>query len=191
MADTDEVLAARVRDGDESALAELYDRHADRLFALASSIVRDPAAAEEAVADAFLRLWREADHDPERGSVGAYLVVVTRSRALDQRRTRKRRLKAEQGQAERGESPTALPLSRFGPAPDRAAELTDDRERIFAALSHLSDAQRAAIELAYFGGLTQREISERLDEPLGTVKTRIRDGMIKLRETFAATGRQA
>jgi RNA polymerase sigma-70 factor (ECF subfamily) len=188
---SDSQLAERVRQGDESAFAELYDRYADRLFGLASSIVRDPAAAEEAVADAFLRLWREADHDPDRGSVGAYLVMVTRSRALDQRRAAERRVRAEQGSADQGESATALPISGFGPAPDRAAELTEDRERIFAALSGLSDAQRAAIELAYFGGLTQREISERLDEPLGTVKTRMRDGMIKLREAFVPAGRQA
>lgn len=191
MPDSDAQLAARVRKGDEGAFAELYDRHADRLFALASSIVHDPAAAEEAVADAFLRLWREADHDPDRGSVGAYLVVVTRSRALDQRRARERRHRAEQGSADRGESPTALPLAGFGPAPDRAAELTEDRERIRAALSELSDAQRVAIELAYFGGLTQREISERLGEPLGTVKTRVRDGMVRLRDTFASAGRRA
>lgn len=190
VSDSDDLLAARVQEGDEAALSELYDRHADRLFALASSIVGDPAAAEEAVADAFLRLWRTRDHDPDRGSVGAYLVVVTRSRALDARRARSRRLRAEQDGADQGESRTALPISGFGPAPDRGAELSQKRERIFEALAGLSDAQRAAIELAYFGGLTQREISERLDEPLGTVKTRIRDGMIRLREAFAPTRRE-
>ncbi len=184
------MLAVRAQEGDEAALSELYDRYADRLFALASSIVSDPAAAEEAVADAFLRLWRKRDQDPERGSIGAYLVMVTRSRALDARRARTRRHRAEQDGAEQGASPTALPISGFGPAPDRGAELAQKRARISEALAGLSDAQRAAIELAYFGGLTQREISERLDEPLGTVKTRIRDGMIRLRETFAPTRRE-
>lgn len=190
MPDSDDVLAARVQEGDEAALSELYDRHADRLFALASSIVGDPATAEEAVADAFLRLWRKRDHDPDRGSVGAYLVVVTRSRALDGRRASRRRHRAEQDGAEQGASPSALPISDFGPAPDRSAELSQKRAVIHEALAGLSKAQRAAIELAYFGGLTQREISEKLGEPLGTVKTRIRDGMIRLREVLVPMRRE-
>jgi len=173
------------------ALSELYDRYGDRLFSLASSIVSDPAAAEEAVADAFLRLWREKDHDPSRGSVGAYLVVVTRSRAMDKRRSAQRRLRAEEGSVDTSDAGVGVPISSFGPAPDRSAELSETRERIAQALGKLSPAQQKVIELAYFGGLTHRAIAERLDEPLGTVKTRLRDGMIKLRGIFPVGGDEA
>lgn len=181
---SDTALAERVRAGDERALSDLYDRHADRLYSLARSIVDDPASAEEAVTDAFLRLWREGDHDPSRGSVGAYLVVVTRSRALDAVRSRKRRGRAEQAGADASLQGAAVPISTPADSPERSAELSGTRKRIVTALERLTSRQREVIELAYFGGLTHREISERLGEPLGTVKTRLRDGMIRLREIF-------
>lgn len=169
----------------------LYDRYAKRLYSLALSIVDDPAEAEEAVADAFLRLWNEGDHDAERGSVGAYLVMVTRSRALDRKRTAQRRGKRQEKAAESDPAGAAVPISNPGTAPDRAAELDERRSMIEAALQKLSEKQRTVIDLAYFGGLSHSEIAERLAEPLGTVKTRLRDGMKKLRDLFPETARSA
>lgn len=196
MADTvstpsDEVLVHRIRSGDERALGALYDRYADRLFALAVAIVDDPGSAEEAVADAFLRLWREGDHDAERGSVGAYLVTVVRSRALDQRRSRRRRETREEAGAATHPAGLTVALGEVGPPPDRSAEVGETRALVRRALAQISDQQRAVIDLAYFGGMTHREIAEHLSEPLGTIKTRLRDGMKKLRSLIPATARSS
>lgn len=185
----DSEQVARIRAGDERGLSVLYDRYAERLFSLAMSIVDDPGEAEEAVADAFLRLWNEQDHDESRGSVGAYLVVVTRSRALDRKRASKRRGARQEKAAATDDVGAAIPISNVGPAPDRAAELGEKRSRINTALAQLSEKQRVVIDLAYFGGLSHSEIAERLAEPLGTVKTRLRDGMNKLRDLFPDAAR--
>ncbi|MEQ8329199.1 MAG: sigma-70 family RNA polymerase sigma factor [Longimicrobiales bacterium] len=180
-------LYARMRAGDERALSELYDRHAERMYSLARSVCSDPADAEEAVADAFLRLWRAGDFDPDRGTVGTFLAVVTRSRALDRVRARKRRGRAEEKGAAQDPQGFAVEISAAGDPPERRVELAEKRGRIREALATLSDKQQAVIDLAYFGGMTHREIAEHLTEPLGTVKTRLRDGMQKLRDAFPLT----
>lgn len=177
----DDTVVRELHSGSERALGELYDRYADRLFSLASAILDDPAEAEAAVTDAFMRLWRERDHDESRGSVGAYLVTVTRSRALDRkRRVRRERVREERG-AQSSADGFAIPLANVAPLPDRAAEISEARTVIREALSSVSDKQRAVIGLAYFEGMTHSEIADHLSEPLGTVKTRLRDGMNKLR----------
>lgn len=188
---SDEELVADVRIGDERALGRLYDRYADRLYALASSIVDDPADAEGAVADAFLRLWRDRDHDADRGSVGAYLVMITRSRALDRHRAVRRRRTREEKGAETSAAGLSVPLAELAPAPDRAAEISEAGERVREVLSRVSEQQRTVIGLAYLQGMTHSEIADHLSEPLGTVKTRLRDGMKKLRGLVAAPGRPA
>lgn len=180
----DGALLARVRAGDERALGALYDRYGPRLYALARALVTDPAEAEEVVADAFLRLWRGHDFDPGRGSVGAYLTVVVRSRALDRVRAARRRGAAEERAAEREPSGFAVPVAAPAAAPDAEAERGEARRRILRAMDGLPEPQRVVIDLAYFGGLTHSEIARRLAEPLGTVKTRLRDGMRKLREAM-------
>jgi RNA polymerase sigma-70 factor (ECF subfamily) len=167
-------LIARIRGGDETAVTAVYDRHAAPLLALAYRILGDRADAEDVVLEALARVWREAERfDAARGSLRAWLTVMVRSRALDLIRARRRseRLTAD---AARGNPEAAVVLGD-------PAEEDERRGRVLAALAELPAPQREAIELAYYGGLSQSEIAERLGAPLGTVKTRIRDGMQKLR----------
>lgn len=185
----DSELVAELGRRDEMALGVIYDRHAGMVYGLARSIVGSEVEAEEVAEDVFLYLWREpGSWDPGRGSLATYLAVVTRSRALDRVRARRRRAAAEGRAAAKNQEGVAVDLSGGDP-PERRAELAETRARLDSALRELNDGQRRAIELAYFEGLTQSEIARRTDTPLGTVKTRIRDGMIKLREIFGDSGR--
>ncbi|NNM33703.1 MAG: sigma-70 family RNA polymerase sigma factor [Gemmatimonadetes bacterium] len=181
-------LAQRIAGGDERALAEVYDQHAGSIYALATAILREPADAEEVVAEVFQALWQNPDaYDAGRGSLGAYLTVMTRSRALDYRRGQQRRAQAAARAREaQPEHPVALGEPPAGPEEHLAAQ--ESRSVVGSALNQLPGAQRDAIALAYLEGLTHREIAERLSEPLGTVKTRIRDGMAKLRDMLVAQG---
>ena len=175
-----------IEGGDDRALGELYDRHGAVMYSLARSIVSEPADAEEVVADAFLQIWRGAQrYDRGRASVGAFLAVVTRSRALDVVRARRRRSAAEDRAAAWNEGGRAGALSASDPAPDRALELRETYAVVRRALDALPESQREVILLAYFGGYSQSEIAARLSEPLGTVKTRVRTRMQKLREVLS------
>ena len=172
---------ARAAAADERAMTELYDRYGTLVYTVAYRIVGQRADAEEVVVDAFTQAWREAARfEAERGSVAAWLTMIARSRALDlvRARGRRERLAADAAAGTGGGSgePDA-------PAGDRAE---DDERRwvVRLALEGLSAPQRQAIELAFFEGLSQSEIAERLNEPLGTVKTRVRLGMQKLRESL-------
>ena len=179
----DAVLVNRVAAGDERALGTLFDRHASLVFTLASKIIGRDDDAEEVMEDVFIQIWSAADRfDPDRGSLKSYLVTMTRSRALDRLRSHQRRRSAYD-RAAVGEDGVAAGPGRPEPT-DRGAERSDVRGRLSEALEILNEDQREAIQLAYFDGLTQSEIADRLDQPLGTIKTRIRDGMIKLRERF-------
>jgi RNA polymerase sigma-70 factor (ECF subfamily) len=183
--DADITLMRRIRDGDDRALGELYDRHGGLVFKVARAIVGGDADAEEVTMDAFLQVWRGAARfDPARGSARAWLATMARSRALDHVRSRERRHAVHARAAERGEDGVAVQVARAAPT-DHRAMATEIRSELDRALAHLSVDQRRAIELAYFGGLSQSEIARRLGEPLGTVKTRIRDGMRSLRERLA------
>ena len=191
-AGTDVELIERIREGDDRALGELYDRHGAVMYSLARSIVSEPADAEEVVADAFLQIWRGAtEYDRGRASVGAFLSVVTRSRALDVVRARGRRGAAEDRAAAWHTGGLAIALSASDVAPDRAVELRETRAVVRRALDALPEPQKEVILLAYFGGYSQTEIATRLSEPLGTVKTRVRAGMQKLREALASHAREA
>jgi RNA polymerase sigma-70 factor, ECF subfamily len=177
----DRELMARAAAADERAMTELYDRYGTLVYTVAYRIVGQRADAEEVVVDAFTQAWREAARfEAERGSVAAWLTMIARSRALDlvRGRGRRERLAADAAAGTGGGSgePDA-------PAGDRAE---DDERRwvVRLALEGLSAPQRQAIELAFFEGLSQSEIAERLNEPLGTVKTRVRLGMQKLRESL-------
>jgi RNA polymerase sigma-70 factor (ECF subfamily) len=191
----DAALAARLAAGDERALAALYDAYSARLYALAYRILSTPQDAEEAVLDAFLQAWREAPRfDPARGTLTAWLVLITRSRALDRLRARGRlertmdRARALAGPAD--DSATADP-SAAGPAvgsrsadPAREVERREEDARVRAALDTLPPPIRQALDLAFFEGLTHTEIADRLGWPLGTVKTRVRGGLLRLREAL-------
>jgi RNA polymerase sigma-70 factor (ECF subfamily) len=180
--DSDRTLVERMARGDERALGELYDRHGRVAFALAYAIVGERADADEVVVDAFGQVWRTAaQFDPGRGSVAAWLATIARTRALDLVRARGRRSRMLERAAQLSEGAVS-------DAADRDVERAEAGRLAAHALAQLPEPQRRAIELAYFGGLSQSEIASVLREPLGTVKTRIRDGMGKLRELLRGTG---
>lgn len=171
--------------GDERALASLYDRHAPALLGFVLRIVREHADAEAVLMATFLQAWRSAaGFDDSRGSVLAWLAIIARSRALDVARSTKRRELREQATADEvdpiGAAEEAAPVD-----PLAGVEQQERRQAIDAALATLPTSQRQVIELAFFEGLTHVEIAERLTEPLGTVKTRIRQGMLRLRDLLA------
>jgi RNA polymerase sigma-70 factor (ECF subfamily) len=175
--------------GDERALAQLYDRFGSLAYSLAYQILGDRDDSEETVTEAFVQAWGSAaGFDPARASVASWLSMITRTRALDRLRARKRRARVVETATAQSDSPeaTALPLGSAGPDPERQAELTDLRARVRQVLLALPEPQRQVIELAYFGGLSHSEIATRLNEPLGTVKTRVRAAMTKLRSALTA-----
>lgn len=180
----DAMLVARMAAGDRTALAQLYDRLARPLFATATRILRDPKEAEDVVHDVFIALWEKASsYDPSRGSPFAWAVTLTRNRSIDRQRSRTRR--ADLLAAAPLED---LPVGRADEAPDSAAKLdsSDRATAVRRALASLPGEQRSALDLAFFGGLTQQEIAQRLNEPLGTIKARIRRGLLKLRDQLAS-----
>lgn len=168
--------------GDDRATGVLYDRHAPVMYGLALRLVTEPADAEEVVLEAFAQAWRDASrYMPSRGSVQGWLTMIVRSRALDAVRARTRRARTVDSAADDvNDAPVAM--SAGSPAPDQLVEDTERSSALGAALRTLPDPQRHAIELAFFEGLTHQEVAERLREPLGTIKTRIRLGMLKLRD---------
>jgi len=170
------LLAAR---SEESALAELYDRYGRTAYGLALRVLRDPALAEDAVQEAFLTLWRTASRFvPERGKASTWILTLVHRRAVDTVR-REQRQRTES--IERGPEPG-------GGAADEDAWLRLQRERVQAALRRLPDAQREALELAYYGGLSQSELAERLGQPLGTIKSRMFTGLSRMRELLGDPG---
>lgn len=181
---SDAELLARAARGDERAVGMVYDRYGQVMYAVAFRIVRQPGDAEEVVAEAFAQAWREASRfEAGRGSVAAWLTVMTRSRALDLVRARTRRERITDT-AQRSDPEGTLGMGTPGASPDAAVEARERERRVAEALADLSPPQRTAIELAFFEGLSHSEIAERLNEPLGTVKTRVRLGMQKLRESL-------
>ena len=178
----DAELVSRAARGDERAIGLLYDRYGGVLYAVAYRIVGQPADAEEVVLEAFAQAWREAARfEAGRGSVAGWLTMIARSRALDLVRARSRRDRMTASAT--ADRPDASPgMSEFRPDPAKALDHDERRQQVQQALATLSPPQRQAIELAYFEGLSQSEIAERLRQPLGTVKTRVRLGMQKMRE---------
>jgi RNA polymerase sigma-70 factor, ECF subfamily len=181
----DSAVVALAAGGDERALGELYDRLGGMAFSLACAIVGEPADAEEVVADTFAQIWRSAaGFDPARGSVAAWVATITRTRALDLVRSRKRRARVLEEAAVVTDEGETLVLAPTIEAADRGAELSETSVIVRRSLSELSPPQRRVIELAYFGGLSQSEIAAQLSEPLGTVKTRMRAALEKLRQSL-------
>jgi RNA polymerase sigma-70 factor (ECF subfamily) len=179
--------ATLVRDlarGEQRVLAELYDRFAPGLFGLAMRITRDTSDAEEVLADTFAQAWREASrYSSERGSVGSWLATIARSRALDAVRRRTRRGRLDDAAAAEAEvAPVAVGQQPATPVATLIAK--EQATLVQAALAELPPAQRTVLELAYFEGLSHSDIAERLGEPLGTVKTRTRLGLRRLRESL-------
>jgi RNA polymerase sigma-70 factor, ECF subfamily len=173
----DAELLAQIARGDETALGALYDRHVRLIFAIALRITGDRETAEEVVQDVFQHIWISARaYSAERGGATSWLSAITRHRAIDITRSRRERARAREE--------TLDPLTHGGetPPPDQEVDTRLLREQIRSALSTLPANQRQAIELAYYGGLTRAEIAQATGEPLGTVKTRLRLGLTKLRD---------
>ena len=176
-------LIARCARGDQVALARLYDATAAQVNGLAQRILADRELAEEITGDVYLQVWRSAaSYDPQRGNPLAWLLTIARSRAID-------RLRAIAGDRKQT-APFELGLKTASaePNPEETSNLAQRGRFVRAALERLSHEQREAIELAFFGGLSHLEIASTLGAPLGTVKTRIRLGMGRLRETLTAQG---
>jgi len=179
VASQDRQTIERMRRRDSAALADLYDRYARSVYSLACRILTDRAEAEDVVQEVFSQAWRQADaYDAKRAPVAGWLLMMTRTRAIDRLRARSGRVQMVQ----------ALPTLPDPPdqheGPEALAIGEQEAARVRAALDTLTESQRSAIELAYYEGLSQSDIAARLREPLGTVKTRIRTGLLKLRSAL-------
>jgi RNA polymerase sigma-70 factor (ECF subfamily) len=173
---TDQSVVRRIAQGDRSALAELYDRYGTAVYSLACRIVGSSADAEDVTQEVFTQAWKQAArYDEGRASAVAWLLNMTRTRAIDRIRANRTRLKFA------GEPARLDAVPDGGADAEQRAIDVQRASRVRSALEGLASAQRQAIELAFFGGLTHGEIAERLGEPLGTVKTRIRTALTKLR----------
>jgi RNA polymerase sigma-70 factor (ECF subfamily) len=177
----DIALMERVRRRDPAALQELYDRHAGVVYGIGLRILREATEAQDLVQDVFLHLWRRSDlFDGGRGAFLGWLVSLTRNRAIDRVRAKRTRSNAAD----------SYEVERTGDVMPREADPSESvyvaelRTAVARALTVLPDVQRTALEMAYFGGFSHSEIAERLETPLGTVKARIRQGMIRLRDTL-------
>ena len=178
----DEALLALAAREDEEALAQLYDRYSRVAYGLALRIVRDQALAEDAVQEAFVTLWRTASSfRAEKAKPSTWILTLVHRRAVDVVRREERRRAAPLVDGMEEPDERALPA-------DEEIELTDRRRLVQEALRQLPDEQREALELAYYGGLTQSELAERLSVPLGTIKSRMFTGLRRLRDLLAEAG---
>ena len=179
----DQRLLERIASGDGAALRTLYDQHARAVFSLAVRILRSQQDAEDLVQEVFVQAWRRAiRYDPDRGTVAAWLLVQTRSRAIDQLRSRRARPV--------GTDAEGVLAQQREPSAGADVEVVrlEQADALRRALDGLPHPQRAALELAYYEGLTHVEIAAQLEEPLGTVKTRIRQGLLRLRDALTTSG---
>jgi RNA polymerase sigma-70 factor, ECF subfamily len=168
----DTQLLSAIRSGDEQAMGQLYGRYSSIVYSVALRVLGDTGAAEDVLQDVFMRLWRNPDvFDASRGSLGGWLAVITRNRAIDSLRKRR--------------PETDITDVVVGYEPDmRGIEWSGALEKIRGALAGMPSQQRSALEMAYFEGLTHSEIAAKTGEPLGTIKTRIRAGLQALRKIF-------
>ena len=184
---SDQELVLEIAESNRRALEELYARFSGPIYSLAVRMLRDPGAAEEVTQDTFFNVWKQAgSYKPERGKVTAWLFSICRHRVIDEIRRRKRR---EQTHVHQDVELADQPADDTND-PTRFANLRMQRGMLKEALSKLRAEQRVVIELAYFGGLTHSEIASRLGQPLGTVKTRMRLGLRKLREVVGPQARE-
>ena len=169
----DKELVSRVRAGDQNAMGALYDRYSPLVYAVGLRVLADSAAAEDVLQEVFMQLWRNpARFDASRGSLGAWLAVIARNRAIDA--LRKRRYESD------------IEDTVVSVEPDLASEADRSRaaKSVRDVLNGMHPAQRQALEMAFFEGLTHTEIAAKIGEPLGTIKTRIRAGLLALRKAL-------
>ncbi len=177
----DLALVARVARGDSAAFAAFYDRHASQVLGLLFKMLRQRAEAEEMLQEVFLQVWREAErYRPDGSTPRGWVFLLARSRAIDRMRSAGARARREEATA----GPVGASVAPSGP---ERLEERERRQRVASALAELPAEQRTAIEHAFFRGLSHREVAEHLNEPLGTVKSRILLGMRKLRRSLEAS----
>ncbi len=181
MRDTPEQRLARIASGDKRAFTELYDATASRIYGMVRRLLVDPAQSEEVTQEIYLEIWQTASrYKPERGSAMSWMLTMAHRRAVD-------RVRASQSSRDRD---TKVGIRDFDREYDHVAEhveITLEGERVKRALQGLTGLQRQAVELAYYSGLSHSEIAAELHVPVGTIKTRIRDGMIRLRDALGVT----
>lgn len=169
----DLALVTGLKSGDQGAMADVYDRYSPVVYAVALRVLGDTGAAEDVLQEVFLQLWRKPGaFDAERGSLGSWLAVITRNRAIDSLRRRR--------------PETDIEDVVLSVAPDIAGEADRARaaEKVRGVMGEMAPAQRSVLEMAYWEGMSHSEIAVKTGEPLGTVKTRIRAGLIALRKAF-------
>jgi RNA polymerase sigma-70 factor (ECF subfamily) len=174
-------LLERVAHGDRHAFAELYDQVSPRVFGLVKRLLRDHAQSEEVTQEIFLEIWQSATRfDPNKGGAATWILTMAHRRAVD-------RIRSSQSSRDRD---TRIGIRDYNPDYDTTAETIEVRiehERVEKAMSRLTELQRQAVTLAYYGGYSHSEVSQMLSVPIGTVKTRLRDGMIRLRDELGVT----
>jgi RNA polymerase sigma-70 factor (ECF subfamily) len=182
---SDASLLEQAQAGDPAAFATIYDRHAAAAYGLARAMLHSGAAAQDVVQEAFLSLWRTTSYRSEKGSLRGFLLAIVRNRAIDVLRRDRRR------SADEHDDDTCMSRLAAADRTDLEVEQRETARLLRAALARLPEPQHRALALAYFGGLTHTEIALRLDEPVGTIKGRIRLGLEKLRAEIDAASCRA
>lgn len=176
-----EDLLARIAGGDREAFAELYDQVAPRIFGLIRRVLVDQAQSEEVTQEVFLEIWQTASrYAPTKGSALTWMLTMSHRRAVD-------RIRASQAGRDRDMKIGMRDYEREFDSVSESVEISIENERVKVAMQNLTELQREAITLAYYRGLSHSEVAEHLHIPIGTVKTRLRDGMIRLRDAMGVT----
>jgi RNA polymerase sigma-70 factor (ECF subfamily) len=179
-ADNWPALLQRIAAGDQSAVAELYDATSNVVFSLALRVLGERASAEDVLIEVYAQVWRQAHtYDPQRGTPLSWLLTLARSRSIDLLRSRQRTQATEPLEAA-SQAPAGIP------GPEENSSVAERRRAVNQALASLHEDQRQVIELAYFADLSHAEIAAKLGQPLGTVKTRIRTGLLRLRDLLGS-----
>jgi RNA polymerase sigma-70 factor (ECF subfamily) len=169
-------LLGRVADGDQRAFSQLYDQTSARVFGLVRRLLKDAAQSEEVTQEIFLEVWQNAKrYDDSKGSAATWMLTMAHRRAVD-------RIRSSQSTRDRDQKIGLRDLEREYDSVAESVEITVESERVGEALKRLTELQRQAVTLAYYGGYSHSEVAEMLKVPIGTVKTRLRDGMIRLRD---------
>jgi len=179
--DTPETLLGKVAQGDQAAFAELYDQTASRVLGLIKRLLKDHSQSEEVTQEVFLEIWQTATRfDPAKGHASSWMLTMAHRRAVD-------RVRASQSSRDRDVKIGIRDFDTEFDSVTESVEIRIEHERVERALLRLTELQRQAVKLAYYGGYSHSEVATMLDVPLGTVKTRLRDGMIRLRDELGVT----